>query len=330
MLYKLDANTSSLIWKLEIPYQLTAERGTDMHASPTVADGMVFASSNKLEYYGINATTGTIEWTYRNLADEFIVNSIAHHEGRIYFIDQFFIVCADAKNGQPLWKSWLREVLESSPTYADGKIYVAASDQRAIFVLNATTGERLSWFETGSKCWSSPTVYKGRLYIGNHDWNVYCLVDASYPITSTSIVAKLSSCLVNRTRAESVTVTGQIQPGIAEAPLQVTFTNPTGTNKSLSITADEEGNFTVIYTPDVAGNWNVTALYNGAEYPSHTYTPTSSTALLLEVVEAAPTPEQLTPTNVPPEYAYTGASVAIIAIAAAAAYLYLKKRKKPA
>jgi outer membrane protein assembly factor BamB len=175
-LYKLDANTGTLTWKLEIPYQLKT-RGTDMHASPTVADGMVFTSANKLEYYGINATTGNIEWTYRNIADEFIVGSVTYHDGKLFFIDQFFLVCVDAKSGHPIWNSWLGGEVYVSPTYADGKLYVTI-DRRSVHVLNATDGEKLSWFGTGSNCWSSPTIYEGRVYVGNHDWNVYCLEEA--------------------------------------------------------------------------------------------------------------------------------------------------------
>ena len=48
----------------EITYVIVADRGNDLHVSPTVADGMVFVASNKDYYYGVNATTGEIEWTY--------------------------------------------------------------------------------------------------------------------------------------------------------------------------------------------------------------------------------------------------------------------------
>ncbi len=59
--------------------------GTDLHASPTVADGMVFTSSNAKEYYGINATTGKIEWTYRaEGAEEFILCSPIYKDGKLY------------------------------------------------------------------------------------------------------------------------------------------------------------------------------------------------------------------------------------------------------
>ena len=324
-LYKLNATTSTLIWKLKIPYQLTAERGTDMHASPAVAEGMIFASSNKLERYGINATTGNIEWTYRNIADEFIVDSMSIHEGKLFFVDLFFAVCIDAKSINPIWKTYLGEVLESSPTYADGKVYVAGSDRRAIYVLDATNGDRLSWFRTGSKCWSCPTLYEGRMYVGNHDWNVYCLADARFPIITTSIVANLSEDTIDLAKAESVTVSGQIKPGIANAPITVTFVKPDRTTIDRAVTANEKGVFTVFYMPDTIGNWVVTARYNGAEYPSRAYTHAYSADLPLEVVETQqPPPEK----GIPREYLYAGAAIVAIVIIAIAGYAHMKSRKK--
>lgn len=319
-LYKLYANNGSVIWKLPLPYQLTAERGTDMHASPVIADGMVFASSNKVERYGINATTGEIEWTFGNIKTEFIIDSPAYGDGKLFFVDLLFLDCVDAKNGSMVWKTYLGEVLESSPTYADGKVYVAGSDKRAVYVLNATNGERLSWFRTGSKGWSSPTLYKGRMYVGNHDWNVYCFVDASFPVTATSIVANLSNGTVNRAKAESVTVAGQIKPAIASAPITVTFVKPTGATVDLAVSANEQGNFTVSFTPDVVGNWTITASYSGAEYASHAYASANSADLHLVVEELEQT------LTLPPEMIFAAIALVIIVIVIAAGYTITRNR----
>ncbi len=317
-LYKLNAKTASLIWKLPIPYRLSEERGTDMMASPTVAEGMVFTSSNKLWRYGVNATTGEIIWTYTNIATEFIVDSMSYHEGNLFFPDLNYVACVDAKNGQTIWKSYLGEILESSPTYADGKVYVSTSDRRQIYVLNASTGERLSWFPTLSKCWSSPTLWQGRLYVGNHDWNVYCLVDASFPVISTSIVANLSRDAIDLTKAESVIVTGQLEPGIANAPITVILVKPDGSTVDVAVTTNEKGAFAASYIPDTVGNWIITAWYSGAENPSRAYAYAYSAHLPLKVIE----PQQ------PREYVYAGVTIIVIVIIAITGYVYMKRRKK--
>jgi outer membrane protein assembly factor BamB len=336
-LYKVNANNASLIWKTQIPYQLMADRGTDMMSSPTVADGIVFTAVNKQYYYGINATSGKIKWTYQivngtepGVYGGYLVGSVAYHDGKIFLIDGFFITCVDANTGQPVLRSWLGGEIYISPSYADGKIY-AAINRRAIYVLNATTGYRLSYFETGSACRSSPALYEGMLYIGNDDWNIYCLVDASFPIINTSIVANLNKDTINLTKAESVTVTGQIKPGIAYTPITVTFVKPGGAAVDLSVTANEEGSFTASYTPDTVGNWTITAWYSGAEYPSHAYTYSCSADLPLKVVESQQSTQPPASTGIPVEYVY--AAVAIVAIVTivivvAAGYMLMKKRKK--
>jgi outer membrane protein assembly factor BamB len=177
-LYKLDANSGAVLWKQLFPYEYQFTGGTEMMGSPSVAAGMVFASSDLRTYYGINATTGDIVWTFANpSAMEFIVSSPIYVNGELFIIDKFSITSLDATNGHPIWNFFTGDELYVSPSYADGKIYSVTS-QRHIFILDATNnGTILASYTTPSSGWSSPTISNGRLYVGNHDWNVYCLTN---------------------------------------------------------------------------------------------------------------------------------------------------------
>jgi len=174
-LYKLNANTGAVIWKQQLPYEYQFTGGTEMMGSPSVAAGMVFASSDLRTYYGINATTGDIVWTFTNpAAMEFIVSSPIYVNGELFIIDKFNIACVNAMNGNTIWSFFTGDELYVSPSYADGKIYIVTS-QRHIYILDATNnGTKLASFTTPSSGWSSPTLSNGRLYVGNNDWNVYC------------------------------------------------------------------------------------------------------------------------------------------------------------
>jgi len=174
-LYKLDASTGAMIWKQQLPYEHQFTGGTEMMGSPSVAAGMVFTSSNLRTYYGINATTGDIVWTFTNpAAMEFIVSSPIYVNGELFIIDKFNIAKLNAMNGQTIWSFFTGDELYVSPSYADGKIYIVTS-QRHIYILDAANnGTKLASFTTPSSGWSSPTLSNGRLYVGNHDWNVYC------------------------------------------------------------------------------------------------------------------------------------------------------------
>lgn len=194
-LYKLGAHNGQLIWKMDIPYQPTVYGGTDMHASPTFANGLVFVASNTIAYYGINATNGAIQWTYKDeSAQEFIVCSPVYNDGKVFFVDKFSIVCVNATSGHLIWSTFTGDELYLSPTYADDKLYVV-TDERHVYVLNATDGNNLGNFTTISNSWSSPAIYEGRVYFGNNDWSVYCLAEYApsvAPIISPSPTIQLN------------------------------------------------------------------------------------------------------------------------------------------
>ncbi len=279
-LYKLDAFSGDVIWNTSIPYQVLFMGGTDLHASPTVADGMVFASSNAKEYYGINATTGKIMWTYRaEGAEEFILCSTIYKDGKLYLIDKFSIICVDAKNGTTYWGTYLGEELYVSPTYANDKLYIT-TDQRSIYVLNATDGlnptdvlnatdglnttggEKLGHFKTSSNSWSAPTIYEGRVYVGNNDWNVYCLDDV--PVTTGNISVILDKNEVKN--GDIVTGTGQLSPPIAYAPLTMFFTKSDGIVESIQGATGNDGTFSFKYSPDLVGECTVSVWCSGTSY----------------------------------------------------------------
>jgi outer membrane protein assembly factor BamB len=261
-LYKLDADSGNVIWKTEIPYQVLFIGGTDLHASPTVGDGMVYASSNAKEYYGIDAATGKIVWTYHcEGAEEFIVCSTIYNNGRLFLVDKFSIMCVDAKNGTALWGTYLGDELYVSPSYADEKLYIA-TDQRSIYVLNATNGEKLGRYVTSSNSWSAPTIYEGRVYVGNNDWNVYCLDDTTVTVNEISVVLDTSEAQ----KGKPVTGTGQLNPAIAYAELTVFFAKADGAVDSIQVTADKNGSFSFSYAPDVVGNCTASVWCSGTSY----------------------------------------------------------------
>jgi outer membrane protein assembly factor BamB len=315
VLYKLDAGNGEVIWKTSIPYQMLFMGGTDLHASPTVADGMVFAASNAKEYYGINATTGNIVWTYRaEGAEEFILCSTIYNDGKLYLIDKFSIMCVNAKNGSTIWGTYLGDELYVSPTYADDKLYIA-TDQRSIYVLNATSGEKLGRFVTSSNSWSAPTIYEGRVYVGNNDWNVYCLDDI--PVIANEISVEFDKTEVKN--GDIVTGTGQLDPPIAYAKLTIFFTKASGNVDRIETTADNNGNFSFGYAPNMVGSCTVSVWCTGTSYimRSPDIQLTVLNKLGLEPDEESPTTDII-------------AAVVILSIAVifVVAYWFIRKRNK--
>ncbi|MBK5115274.1 MAG: PQQ-binding-like beta-propeller repeat protein, partial [Candidatus Heimdallarchaeota archaeon] len=254
-LYKLEKNTGNLVWRKEIPYQEVFWGGTDLHASPAVAEGKVFTSSNIKEYYAINATTGEVEWTYRNdYAGEFILCSPIYNEGRVFLVDHFSIVCVDSETGNTIWSNYLGYELYVSPTYSDNKLYVV-TDQRSVHILNATNGKQLSMITTGSNSWSSATIYEGRVYVGNNDWNIYCFAD-NQATTSTIVLETDSPTYI---LGDSISGVGQLNPAFPNQSIVLSFVKPDGSNDELLPTTTTNGSFNFTYKPEIIGDLIIAA-----------------------------------------------------------------------
>jgi eukaryotic-like serine/threonine-protein kinase len=328
-LYKVSAIDGTVVWKRDLPYQIIYQGGTDLHGSASVADGMVFTSSNMKEYYGINSTTGEIIWTFRdNNAVEFILSTPIYENGRLFLIDKYSIACINAKTGQTIWSSYTGEELYVSPIYADGKLYVV-TDERSIFTLNATNGDKLGHFAMGSNSWCSPTVYEGRLYAGDNDWNVYCLADFSYLRSSLLLGTDKNYTALG----ESVVLIGQLIPKIPGTSINLIVVNPHGGIESTVVQTGNRGFFAHTYTPTMTGKYSITAEWN----PSWGYYRlTSSDSETLEIIaNPTPTTPSATPTTSPIEgpfgmplgYFYAIAAVLAVAIIGVSIIFYAKHLK---
>jgi eukaryotic-like serine/threonine-protein kinase len=73
------------------------------------------------------------------------------------------------------WSFQTDNIVISSPTVADGTVYVG-SDDNNVYALDAETGDEQWRFETGLSIeYSSPAVANGTVYVGSWDGNVYAL-----------------------------------------------------------------------------------------------------------------------------------------------------------
>jgi len=63
----------------------------------------------------------------------------------------------------------------SSPTVADGKIFVSSIDTHTVYALDEKTGKSAWSFTAGGRVDSPPTIYQGFALMGSADGYVYCL-----------------------------------------------------------------------------------------------------------------------------------------------------------
>ena len=90
------------------------------YSSPAVANGVVYAGSDRGKVYALKASSGVLLWTYQ--APTGIVNSLAVANGVLYF-GSGELYALNARTGAKLW-SYKTGTGADSPIVANGVVYV--------------------------------------------------------------------------------------------------------------------------------------------------------------------------------------------------------------
>lgn len=166
-------------------------------ASPAVVNGIVYVGSTDGNFYAVDAGSGTLKWKFETKAWE--VSSPAVFGGVVYFLSyDGHLYALDAAIGQVKWKfatggekhyagthlHYLQPALESMPDPWD--FYLSSptvwkgtvyfgSSDGNVYALDAGSGS-LKWrYKTGDVVHSSPAIANGTLYIGSWDTYLYAL-----------------------------------------------------------------------------------------------------------------------------------------------------------
>lgn len=117
-------------------------------ASPVVAEGRVYTLDAATRVSAFNAASGGAAWRV-SMAPEGergaggYGGGLAIDGGKLMVATGFGTVAAlDPRTGKKIWENQLKTPVRASPTAADGKVYVIASDGR-VFCLSAADGTQL-------------------------------------------------------------------------------------------------------------------------------------------------------------------------------------------
>ncbi len=249
--------------------------------------------------------------------------AMTYYDGVIYTPAGAQVAAYSATTGENLWSKFLGFLIFPAVTVADDptgtKVYVG-SDSYSITCIDAVTGESLSWFTTQGQVECVPAVYDGRLYVCSADHKIYCFYDD--PTAQMAVAVTVDKTDVEL--GDSVTVSARLVPGLPNASMIVTFTDPDGAETDLDAVADNMGLATVTYSPKAEGNWTVTARYEGAQYSGIKYSNAFSGQITLDVIDTSP---PIPDDSVPLEYIYAAIGIIATLVTIVVAYVFLKKRK---
>lgn len=163
--YAVNAHTGKLIWR-------TSPVGNTLMGTPIVAEGKVYLSAGNVGFnfsnvtkfaktktavrgegisfngiYALSAKTGELLWHYGT--DGEAMPTPAYSHGRLFITTgDGYAQAVDAKTGKLAWKTELHGMANmSSPSIADGRMYVAMSSPGGVFCLDADSG-KVVWKST--------------------------------------------------------------------------------------------------------------------------------------------------------------------------------------
>jgi YD repeat-containing protein len=171
-IYALNAQTGALVWSYAT--------GSSVSSSPAVVNGVVYIGSQDDKLYALNAQTGSLLWTYTT--GNQITNSPVVSNGMVYVTSlDGRLYALNTTNGNLQWSYAIGGTTysPSTPTVANGTVYVGSSQNNTLFALNAQTGS-LKWsYITGGSVFAAPAVSGTTVYVSDWDNNVYALDTAT-------------------------------------------------------------------------------------------------------------------------------------------------------
>ena len=173
-----------LLWKFKT--------GGPLHASPVIANDILYIGSSDGKLYALDAKQWGIRWVFD--AGDAIRYSATVLGNRVYFSARNNKVYAlDAKTGEKLWEFKSKTWMDAPPIVSDNRVYIGAFPSK-IYLLNAYTGvleavrERTIHIQ-GIEYGCAKGVFRPIFPEHNADlWREQTGGSESYPVTANNIV----------------------------------------------------------------------------------------------------------------------------------------------
>lgn len=171
-IWAFDATTGATLWNVGLSV-------SNIVGSPTVADGVVYATSTEDQVVALDAKTGTKIWDAKPQGGSSGFYSAPAVSGGLVFVTSLNhrVYALKADTGAVAWTFMTGAINTSSPAVSGGLVHFSSWDGYA-YAVDAATGTQ-RWkvrLGTPSSEYSSPAVADGVVYIGsNSGRRVYAL-----------------------------------------------------------------------------------------------------------------------------------------------------------
>lgn len=166
-LYAVSAQTGREVWKVDMgaPVRSSVAIGEELLYFGC-EDGAVVALDIRGEAkWRFRARRGVISSPYLDTTENLVF--IGSMDWNFYALD--------ANSGWPVWRVRTGGPIVSSPTLADGIVYVGSAD-KCLYALDAWHDGREKWkYETEGQITSNPAYANGAVYVGSIDGHLYSI-----------------------------------------------------------------------------------------------------------------------------------------------------------
>lgn len=149
------------------------DTGSEILASPIVADGTVFVANRAGYLYAVDAASGQQLW--RLEVGQYVQRTTpVYRNGALYLVAGFNTIAVDADTGDIRWSTTIRYAGTASPAVASGIVYVV-SQEGWLYALSTKDGSELWKTATDGVSFGSPSVAGDRLVVGTDSGRVLAM-----------------------------------------------------------------------------------------------------------------------------------------------------------
>lgn len=148
------------------------EHSARVRAAPAVTDSTVYAVGHDDVLLALDASNGEVRWS-DDIGGASEISSPTVADGSVYVGSGDGLHAFGAYGGGERW-GFETDKVNSTPAVEDGVVYFGSNDN-SVYAVDAESGEEIWSFATGDRVLSSPAVAEGVVYVGSRDGGLYAL-----------------------------------------------------------------------------------------------------------------------------------------------------------
>ena len=149
------------------------DTGGDLRSTPAISGAVAYFGTREGYLIALDLLTRQPKWSF-DLGGYPVRASPAIANRTVFIANGFSVFAIDADTGLQRWKFTMDYAGESSPTVADGVVYVASKENH-LYAIDAASGEQIWFFKTDGLLFGSPSVTDDQVIIGGDDGDLFAI-----------------------------------------------------------------------------------------------------------------------------------------------------------